>query len=182
MRFTDKRTIILLVIVLLIGFVLLFNRTEDSKSNELDATKIYATTSNHLDDKESQVPTTTTTTTTTTIPPTTTTVAPTTTIPPTTTTTHVHAESVESEPVAPVAPNNSRDVNWDAIAECESNGNWSTNTGNGYYGGLQFAHSTWLAYGGGQYADNAHLTSRGNQIAVASGMGLGHWPNCGRYG
>jgi hypothetical protein len=73
-------------------------------------------------------------------------------------------------------------VNWDAIAQCESGGNWSINTGNGYYGGLQFSHSTWIAYGGGQYAENAHLTSRENQIAVASTMGLGHWPHCGSRG
>lgn len=73
-------------------------------------------------------------------------------------------------------------VNWDAIADCESGGNWSTNTGNGYYGGLQFSHSTWIAYGGGRYAENAHLTSRENQIAIASGMGLSHWPHCGKYG
>lgn len=108
------------------------------------------------------------TTTTTTIPPTTTTV------PPTTTTT---------QPPAPKpAAAQSRGVNWDAIAECESHGNWSINTGNGYYGGLQFSHSTWIAYGGGKYAENAHLTSRENQIAIASTMSLSHWPVCGKYG
>lgn len=79
-------------------------------------------------------------------------------------------------------PADSSGVNWDAIAECESGGDWSINTGNGYYGGLQFSHSTWIAYGGGQYAENAHLTSRANQIAVASGMSLSHWPHCGSRG
>jgi hypothetical protein len=83
---------------------------------------------------------------------------------------------------APPAPATGRGVNWDAIAECESGGNWHINTGNGYYGGLQFHHDTWIAYGGGRYAENAHLTSRENQIAIASGMSLSHWPHCGRYG
>jgi len=46
-------------------------------------------------------------------------------------------------------------VNWDAIAQCESGGNWAINTGNGYYGGLQFSSSTWKAYGGRRYASHA---------------------------
>src|SRR5215207_9873407 len=58
-------------------------------------------------------------------------------------------------------------VNWDAIAQCESGGNWSINTGNGYYGGLQFSRSTWLGYGGGTYAPTANLASRSQQIAIA---------------
>jgi hypothetical protein len=81
---------------------------------------------------------------------------------------------------APPAP--SGPVDWDAIAECESGGNWHINTGNGYYGGLQFLTSTWLAYGGGKYAERADLASREEQIAVASGMSLSHWPYCGRFG
>lgn len=112
-------------------------------------------------------------TTTTTVPPTTTTTVY---IPPTTTT------QAPPTTVQAAASRPSGGVNWDAIAECESHGNWSINTGNGYYGGLQFSHSTWLAYGGGKYAENAHLTSRENQIAIASGMSLSHWPNCGKYG
>ena len=72
------------------------------------------------------------------------------------------------------------DVNWDAIANCESGGDWSTNTGNGYYGGLQFSQSTWAAYGGSGSASDA---SREEQIAVAervlAGQGLGAWPVCG---
>ncbi len=72
---------------------------------------------------------------------------------------------------------------WDALAQCESGGNWAINTGNGYYGGLQFAHSTWLAYGGGQYASTANLATREQQIAIATKVrdaagGYGPWPGC----
>ncbi len=71
---------------------------------------------------------------------------------------------------------------WDAIAACESGGNWATNTGNGYYGGLQFSSSTWLAYGGGSYAPTANLASRDAQIAIAervqAAQGWGAWPVC----
>lgn len=74
--------------------------------------------------------------------------------------------------------------NWNAVAACESGGNWSTNTGNGYYGGLQFSHSTWIAYGGGAYAPNANGASSSAQISVAqrvlAGQGPGAWPVCGR--
>lgn len=75
------------------------------------------------------------------------------------------------------------DVNWDAIANCESGGNWGINTGNGYYGGLQFSQSTWNAYGGSGSASSA---SRDEQIAVAErvldSQGIGAWPVCGQYG
>jgi LysM repeat protein len=74
-------------------------------------------------------------------------------------------------------------TNWDAIAQCESGGNWSTNTGNGYYGGLQFTQSTWKAYGGTGSPQNA---SREQQIAVAErvmqGQGIHAWPVCGAKG
>ncbi|MEU5907020.1 transglycosylase family protein [Micromonospora sp. NPDC047467] len=77
-------------------------------------------------------------------------------------------------------------VNWDAIAKCESGGNWKINTGNGYYGGLQFAQSTWAGYGGKKYAARADLASRGEQIAIAEkvlkGQGIGAWPTCGKKG
>ncbi|MFD6684114.1 transglycosylase family protein [Micromonospora parva] len=77
-------------------------------------------------------------------------------------------------------------VNWDAIAKCESGGNWKINTGNGYYGGLQFSQSTWAGYGGKKYAARADLASRGEQIAVAEkvldGQGIGAWPTCGKKG
>src|SRR3954462_12092678 len=56
---------------------------------------------------------------------------------------------------------------WSGVAKCESGGNWSINTGNGFYGGLQFTSSTWLAYGGGAYAPRADQASAAEQIAVA---------------
>ncbi|NIH78302.1 LysM peptidoglycan-binding domain-containing protein [Amycolatopsis viridis] len=78
-------------------------------------------------------------------------------------------------------PAQAASVNWDAIAQCESGGNWSTNTGNGFYGGLQFTQSTWKAYGGTGSPQNA---SREQQIAVAErvlqGQGIGAWPVCGK--
>jgi hypothetical protein len=71
---------------------------------------------------------------------------------------------------------------WDRVAECESGGNWATNTGNGYYGGLQFTVSTWLAAGGGRYASRADFATREQQIAIASTLSLSNWPVCGaRY-
>ena len=73
-------------------------------------------------------------------------------------------------------------VNWDAIANCESTNNWSINTGNGYYGGLQFDSGTWLSNGGGQYADRADHASKDQQIAIAervyAARGLQPW-SCG---
>ena len=72
---------------------------------------------------------------------------------------------------------------WDRVATCESGGNWSINTGNGYYGGLQFSPSTWDAYGGERYANNAHQASKAAQISVAkkvlASQGPGAWPTCG---
>jgi len=74
-------------------------------------------------------------------------------------------------------------VDWDAIASCESGGNWSTSTGNGFHGGLQFTMSTWRANGGSGSPENA---SRSEQIRVAENVlrsqGLGAWPSCGRRG
>jgi hypothetical protein len=88
------------------------------------------------------------------------------------------------EPVVAVdAPAYTGAHNWDAVAQCESGGNWSINTGNGYYGGLQFSQSTWEAYGGAEYAARADLASRDAQIAVAekvlAAQGAGAWPHCG---
>ena len=81
------------------------------------------------------------------------------------------------------APSVSSGSVWDSLAQCESGGNWSINTGNGYYGGLQFSYGTWLAYGGGQYAQTANLASREQQIAIATKVrdargGYGDWPAC----
>ncbi|MCD2187360.1 LysM peptidoglycan-binding domain-containing protein [Actinomycetospora sp. SF1] len=82
-------------------------------------------------------------------------------------------------PAAQAAPS----VNWDAIAQCESSGNWAANTGNGFSGGLQFTPSTWKAFGG---TGSAHNASREEQIAVAErvldGQGIGAWPVCGKKG
>lgn len=72
---------------------------------------------------------------------------------------------------------------WDRVAQCESGGNWAINTGNGYYGGLQFSASTWAAYGGTAYAPTANLATKAQQIAIAEkvlkGQGKGAWPHCG---
>ena len=74
-------------------------------------------------------------------------------------------------------------VNWDAIAQCESGGNWSTNSGNGTYGGLQFKQATWNANGG---VGNPAAAPRAEQIRVAENVlrsqGRGAWPVCGRRG
>lgn len=71
---------------------------------------------------------------------------------------------------------------WNKVAACESGGNWSINTGNGYYGGLQFSQSTWAAYGGTAYAHRADQATKDQQIAVAEkvlkGQGPGAWPVC----
>jgi resuscitation-promoting factor RpfC len=74
-------------------------------------------------------------------------------------------------------------VNWDAIAQCESGGNWSTNTGNGHYGGLQFKPATWASNGG---VGNPATAPRAEQIRVAENVlrsqGLKAWPKCGPRG
>src|ERR1700709_2520105 len=73
-------------------------------------------------------------------------------------------------------------VSGDAIAQCESSGNWAANTGNGFFGGLQFTASTWKAFGGSGTAQHA---SREQQIAAAqrglAGQGIGAWPVCGKH-
>nr|WSX73426.1 transglycosylase family protein [Streptomyces sp. NBC_00899]WSX80508.1 transglycosylase family protein [Streptomyces sp. NBC_00899] len=71
---------------------------------------------------------------------------------------------------------------WDKVANCESSGNWHINTGNGYYGGLQFTSSTWKSFGGGTYAARADMATKNQQIAVAErvlrSQGPGAWPVC----
>jgi hypothetical protein len=73
---------------------------------------------------------------------------------------------------------------WDRVAQCESGGNWKINTGNGYYGGLQFAAGTWRGYGGRTYASQANQATKAEQIAIArrvlAGQGPGAWPTCSR--
>jgi LysM repeat protein len=98
------------------------------------------------------------------------------------------ASSAPADPAPAPAPaaGSAGGVNWSAIAACESGGNWSADTGNGFYGGLQFTEGTWLGYGGGQYASSADLASAADQIAVAervlAGQGIGAWPVCGANG
>jgi LysM repeat protein len=86
--------------------------------------------------------------------------------------------------LGPTSPAQASSVNWDAVARCESGGNWSINTGNGYYGGLQFSRSTWKANGGGKYASTANKASRSEQIRVAENVldnqGIRAWPVCGK--
>jgi nucleoid-associated protein YgaU len=71
---------------------------------------------------------------------------------------------------------------WDAVAACESSGNWAINTGNGFYGGLQFTPSTWSGFGGTAYAPRADLATKAQQIAIAQRVlavqGPGAWPVC----
>lgn len=80
------------------------------------------------------------------------------------------------------APSTASGSIWDRVAACESGGNWHINTGNGFYGGLQFTYSTWLGYGGGAYAPRADLATRDQQIAIAqkvlAGQGWNAWPVC----
>jgi hypothetical protein len=78
---------------------------------------------------------------------------------------------------------NADGVNWDAVAACESGGNWGIATGNGYYGGLQFSMGTWRSNGG---SGSPHNASREEQIRVAENVlktqGIGAWPTCGKRG
>ena len=86
---------------------------------------------------------------------------------------------------APAAVYSSGSSVWDSLANCESGGNWAINTGNGYYGGLQFDAKTWKAYGGDAYASLPHQASPKEQMAVADKVvddrgGYGAWPACAR--
>jgi LysM repeat protein len=86
--------------------------------------------------------------------------------------------------LAPAGPASAAGVNWDRLAQCESGGRWHINTGNGYYGGLQFSRSTWKSNGGAKYASTADRASKAEQIAIAKKLyakrGLSPWPVCGR--
>ncbi len=84
-----------------------------------------------------------------------------------------------------VAPAVSDEATWERLAQCEATGNWAINTGNGYYGGLQFDARTWKAYGGDAYAPLPHQASPAEQMAVATKVrddrgGYGAWPACSR--
>ncbi|PZS21332.1 MAG: hypothetical protein DLM60_06795 [Pseudonocardiales bacterium] len=97
------------------------------------------------------------------------------------------AAAALAAPLALTAPAQAAPIRqdpWDVVAQCESGGNWSTNTGNGYFGGLQFAPSTWASYGGGSYASTANGASRAQQIAIAQkvlhAQGWKAWPTCSK--
>ncbi|SDI98253.1 Uncharacterized conserved protein YabE, contains G5 and tandem DUF348 domains [Frankineae bacterium MT45] len=109
--------------------------------------------------------------------------------PPVTQVQHIGSKPKPAAPAAPAAtsnaaPKDTSGLNWDAVAACESGGNWAINTGNGFYGGLQFDAGTWLSNGGGAYAPRADLASRSAQIAIATKLynarGSSPWPVCGQ--
>lgn len=87
---------------------------------------------------------------------------------------------------APPPPPEPAWVKWDMLAQCESGGDWSINTGNGYYGGVQFDLPSWEWAGGHKYATRPDLATRGQQIAVAERLleihpsGWGAWPACSK--
>jgi resuscitation-promoting factor RpfA len=88
-----------------------------------------------------------------------------------------------SAAVAPSASAATHD--WSGVAQCESSGNWHINSGNGFYGGLQFTQSTWAGFGGTAYAPRADLATPAQQVAIAekvlAGQGIGAWPVCGKH-
>ena len=90
---------------------------------------------------------------------------------------------VASGMIAATTTSASAATGWDEVAACESGGDWSINTGNGYYGGLQFSQQTWEGFGGTEYAATADQASKSQQIAIGErvleGQGAGAWPNCG---
>ncbi len=93
--------------------------------------------------------------------------------------------SIATPPPVPAAPAPVRYAGstvWDDLARCESGGNWAINTGNGYYGGLQFSYGTWHGYDGGEFAEYPHEASREEQITVAERLraarGYAPWPAC----
>ena len=85
-------------------------------------------------------------------------------------------------PMATASPSSAATSSWERLAGCESGGNWSINTGNGYYGGLQFADGTWDGWGGERYASRADLASKAEQIVIAARLvensGWRSWPAC----
>lgn len=90
--------------------------------------------------------------------------------------------AVVATPIVLACPAGAAGADWDTLARCESSGNWAANTGNGFFGGLQFTPQTWAAYGGTKYADSAAGASREQQIEVAervlAAQGPGAWPVC----
>jgi LysM repeat protein len=95
----------------------------------------------------------------------------------------VTGAAVAAPLMAATSANAATQSQWDAVAQCESGHNWSINTGNGFYGGLQFTSSTWAAYGGTQFAPEANQATQAQQIQIAekvlASQGKGAWPVCG---
>lgn len=95
------------------------------------------------------------------------------------------AGAVAGAPLLVAAPANAApDSAWDKLAQCESGSRWNINTGNGFYGGLQFTPSTWRGFGGKEFASSAHQATREQQIVVAERVlakqGWNAWPTCSR--
>jgi len=94
------------------------------------------------------------------------------------------APKTPAAPAAPAAPGGTAPAGgtWAALAQCESGGDWHINTGNGYYGGVQFSDSTWDGFGGERFASRADLATRAQQIQIAEKVlntqGWGAWPAC----
>lgn len=91
---------------------------------------------------------------------------------------------VLSTPAASASDAPSVTHDWSGVAQCESSGNWAINTGNGYFGGLQFSQSTWAAFGGTDLAPRADLATPAQQVQIAEAVlagGVGAWPSCGKY-
>jgi hypothetical protein len=91
----------------------------------------------------------------------------------------------QAQPTAPPAPTPASGSTWDELAKCESSGNWAIDTGNGYYGGLQFDAGTWSDFGGTKYAPRADRATKEQQIEIATKVrdqrgGYGSWPACSR--
>lgn len=99
--------------------------------------------------------------------------------------TQVEKVGTKQHPQPKAPPVSDNGLNWDGVANCESGGNWAINTGNGFYGGLQFDSGTWQSNGGGAYAPQANQASREQQIAIATKVynarGSSPWPVCGQY-
>lgn len=92
------------------------------------------------------------------------------------------ARTAQPRPASPAPTESAGSSVWDRIAQCESGGNWAINTGNGYSGGLQFAHASWTGFGGLEFAPMAWQASRAEQIVVAerilASQGWRAWPAC----
>ncbi len=92
------------------------------------------------------------------------------------------ASIVGAIPLATSSPASAASSSWDRLASCESGQNWNINTGNGYYGGLQFADGTWDGWGGEKYASRADLATKAEQIVIAAKLvensGWRSWPGC----